>query len=103
MRINYSKSELIPIGFSDEEAVTISNIFGCVIGKFAIKYLGIPLHFEKLRREDIQHLIDKIMKRIASWRGNLLFYAARIILIKTCLASIPIYLLCFFQVSQVGS
>jgi hypothetical protein len=65
---------------------------GCVVGAFPIKYLGIPLHHEKLRRKDLQPIIDKIFKRIAGWRGKLLSYAARVLLIKTCLASIPIYL-----------
>jgi hypothetical protein len=60
-------------------------------------YLWIPLHYEKLSRADIQPLMDKILKRIAGWRGKLLSYRGRIILIKTCLASIPIYLLSFFK------
>ena len=34
---------------------------------------------------------------MAGWRGKLLSYAGRILLIKTCLASIPIYLLSFFK------
>src|SRR3954467_3050153 len=55
---------------------------------------------KKLRREDIQPLIDKILKRIAGWRGKLLSYAARLTLIKTCLASIPIYLLSFLKFSK---
>ena len=37
------------------------------------------------------------MKRIAGWRGKLLSYKGRLILIKACLASIPIYLLSFFK------
>src|SRR4051812_49418860 len=47
--------------------------------------------------KDLQPIIDKILQRIAGWRGKLLSYAARIILIKTCLASIPIYMLSFFK------
>ena len=38
-------------------------------------------------------MIDKIIKRIAGWKGRLLSYAGRLILLKSCLASIPIYLL----------
>jgi hypothetical protein len=48
------------------------QIFFGALGDFPIKYLGIPLHYNKLRREDIQPLIDKIVKRIARWRGKLL-------------------------------
>ena len=38
-------------------------------------------------------MVDKIIKRIAGWRGRLLSYDGRLILPKVCSASIPIYLL----------
>lgn len=69
MRINFHKSELIPINLGSDEVHRISHIFGCPVGSFPIKYLGIPLHYEKLSREDIQPLVDKMWKRVASWRG----------------------------------
>jgi hypothetical protein len=47
-----------------------------------------PLHHERLRREDIQPVVDKIMKKIAGWKGRLLSYGARLTLLKACLASI---------------
>jgi hypothetical protein len=97
MKINYSKSELVSINLDQNEIDSFRNILESVVGSFPIKYLGIPLHYEKLRREDLQPLIDKILKRIAGWRGKLLSYAARVLLIKTCLASIRIYLLSFFK------
>jgi hypothetical protein len=97
MRINYSKSELIPLGLEPEELEALANILECTIGEFPIKYLGIPLHYDKLRRADLQPLIDKILKRIAGWRGKLLSYAARLLLIRTCLASIPVYLFSFLK------
>jgi hypothetical protein len=75
-------------------------LFGCPVGGFPIKYLGISLHHEKLRREDVQPLVDKILKKIAGWKGKLLSYAARIVLIKSCLASIPVYLLSFIKFSK---
>jgi hypothetical protein len=52
-----------------------------------------PLHFEKLRREDLQPMVDKVMKRIVGWKGKLLSYGARLTLLKACLASILIYLM----------
>ena len=66
---------------NEQEREGMVEILGCPEGTFPINYLGIPLHYEKLKREDIQPLIDKILKRIAGWRG-----AGRIVLIKTCLA-----------------
>jgi hypothetical protein len=57
-------------------------------GFFPHKYLGVPLHYDKLRREDIQPLVDNILKWVGSWRGKLLSHAAKITLIQSCLASV---------------
>jgi len=97
MRINFHKSEIVPMNLNPSEAHEISHIFGCPIGSFPLKYLGVPLHFDKIKREELQPLVDKILKKIGSWRGRLLSSAARIMLIKTCLASIPVYLLSFIK------
>ena len=97
IRINFHKSELILINLESEEAHIISHLFGCPLGSFPMKYLGVPLHFDKLKREDIQPLVDKFLKKLASWRGRQLSSAARVTLIKTCLASIPVYLLSFIK------
>jgi hypothetical protein len=70
-----------------------TQIFCCKLGALSFKYLGIPLHYEKLRREDIQPVVDKIIKRIAGWQGRLMLYGARLELLKACIASIPIYLM----------
>jgi hypothetical protein len=53
----------------------------------------VPLHYTNLRKEHLQPIIDKIIKRIAGWKGRLLSYAGRLTLLKACLVSVPIYLL----------
>jgi hypothetical protein len=72
MRINYHKSEIIPINMHEEQIHLATHIFGCHVGSFPVKYLGIPLRFDKLRREYLQTVIDKILKKITSLRGKLL-------------------------------
>jgi hypothetical protein len=71
----------------------LAQTFCCKIRKVALKYLGIPSHFRKLKKEDLQSVIDKIIKRAGGWRGRLLSFAAMVQLVKSCLASIQIYLL----------
>jgi hypothetical protein len=40
--------------------------------------LGIPSHFRKVKKEDLQHVIDKIIKRAGGWRGRLMSFAAMV-------------------------
>lgn len=98
MRVNFHKSELLGLNLEEEETLRAAQIFNCPIGSFPLKYLGEPLHYyAKLTRTDLQPLVDKFLKRIAGCRGKLLSLAARALLIKSCLASIPIYLLSFIK------
>jgi hypothetical protein len=100
MRVNFHKSELIPINMDVTETQPFLDIFQCVMGRFPVKYLGIRLHHDRLRRDDLQPLIENILKRITGWRGKLLSSAAKKILIQAYLASIPIYLLSFFKLPK---
>jgi hypothetical protein len=93
MKINYHKSDLTPINLNEEESQNYSRIFCCKLGEFSFKYLGVPLHYDKLRKEDIKSLVDKIIKRITGWNDRLLSYEARLALLRACVASILIYLM----------
>jgi hypothetical protein len=97
MRINFHKSECVPMNVDNGRAREIAPILSCPLGQFPLKYLGVPLHCEKLKREDLQPILDKLLKKMAGWRGRLLAYSSRLVLIKTCLANVPIYLLSFFK------
>jgi hypothetical protein len=78
MRINFHKSEVIPMNIDDVEAHGIAHVLNWPIGSLPFRYLGVPLHFDKLKREDLQPILDKLIKRIAGWRGRLLAYSSRL-------------------------
>jgi hypothetical protein len=50
MRMNFHKSELLPINLEVEELQPFIEFFQRVIGNFLVKYLGTPLYFDRLRR-----------------------------------------------------
>jgi hypothetical protein len=54
MRIIFHKSEFIPMNLGEERAHEIAHILSCPRGDLPFKYLGVPIHFEKLKREDLQ-------------------------------------------------
>ena len=93
MRINFHKCDLVSINVPEEEAQNFSQVLSCRLGAFPLKYLGVPLHHSRLRKEYLQPVVDKIIKKTLGWRGRLMSHAAKLELVRNVLASIPIYLL----------
>ena len=67
------------------------------ICNFPGKYLGLPLHIRKLRKVEVQPLIDKIRARLLGQKGRFLSTAGRETLVKTVLSSPPVYHLTAFS------
>lgn len=44
MKINFSKSVMVPLNLTDLEGQQLAQIFGCDISSLPITYLGLPLH-----------------------------------------------------------
>jgi hypothetical protein len=49
MKINFHKSKFVPMNLDDSHIHEIAHIRNCPVGKLPMQYLGIPLHFEKLK------------------------------------------------------
>jgi len=91
--INQSKCAVYPIAC---EAVNLEEVmqgFPCQVKGFPCQYLGLPLRLQKLRRVDVQRIIDKVSNRLATWKARFLNKAARLKLVNTVLSSIPVYFL----------
>jgi Reverse transcriptase (RNA-dependent DNA polymerase) len=43
LKINYTKSELIPLNLREDDSINLAQIIGCKISKLPINYLGVPL------------------------------------------------------------
>jgi hypothetical protein len=50
MRINFNKSEFIPMNLVNEEIHEIAHVLNYLVGALPFKYLGVPIHFKKLKR-----------------------------------------------------
>lgn len=44
LKINFSKSELVPINLQDSQMKYYAQILNCKVGSLPIKYLGLSLH-----------------------------------------------------------
>jgi hypothetical protein len=65
MKISFNKSEVIPLNLDDNQIHEVAHVLSCLVGTLPFKYLGVPIHFEKLKRGELQPVIDKLIKMIA--------------------------------------
>ena len=68
LKINFEKSEMYPLNLSVSECDELSSVLGCKVVNLPLTYLGVPINNKSLTDIDWQILIDKIQKRLQSWK-----------------------------------
>lgn len=97
IKINFAKTDLVPMNIAQEEAKQLAVVIGCKVTSFPIKYLGVPLHDKKLRRNDWGLILDKIASKIKNWKGSLLSIGGRLIIINAVLTAVLLYMLSLYK------
>lgn len=100
MITNLTKSEVYAIRCKDLDLQDILSPFLAQLKEFPCSYLGLPLHIRKLRRLDVQPLIDRFAARLPTWKGKLLNKTGRAVLIKSTLSALPTYHLTVFPLKK---
>jgi len=91
LKINFHKSELFCFGNAQDHIYF--ELFGCKSGDFSIRYLGIPIHFRKLRNTEWRKVEEYFKRRLSNWKGKHLSIGRRLTLINSVLSSLPIYMM----------
>ena len=95
LKINLDKSELIPVG-RVSNVMELATIFGCKVGALPTTYLGLPLgaaHNSMVAWDEVE---ERFRKRLAMWKRKYISKGGRLTLIKSTLASLPIYFMSLF-------
>lgn len=71
----------------------IEQHIGISKGQFPMKYLGCPITRNRKRKEHYSDLIRKVKDKLQAWKGKMLSYGGKEVLITSVLQSIPIYML----------
>jgi hypothetical protein len=50
LKINFHKSEIFCFGKAKEEEEQYKQLFDCETGSLPFRYLGIPIHYRKLKK-----------------------------------------------------
>ncbi|CAN0871761.1 LINE-1 retrotransposable element ORF2 protein [Linum grandiflorum] len=92
LRVNVHKSLMFVVGEVDD-AEFFAEIFGCEVGHFPASYLGLPLGAKAKVEVLWDPVISSIQGRLQSWKARFLSFGARLVLLKSVLANLPIYFL----------
>lgn len=100
LKINFHRSEIFCFGGAKEMEDQYRQLFGCNSGSFPFKYLGIPIHYRKLRNSDWKCVEDRFQRKLSTWKGKNNSYGGRLVLLNSVLSSLPMFMLSFFEIPR---
>jgi hypothetical protein len=100
LKINFYKNELFCYGEAKQMEGHYTNIFGCGLGQYPFRYLGILMHHKKISNADWKVIEDKFEKKLSCQKGKVLSYGGRLVLINSVLSSLAMFMLSFFEVQK---
>ena len=95
LRINLAKNEIILIG-EMEEVDEMAVELGCKVGQLHAIYLGLPLGAPNKAISGWDGVEEKVRRRLAIWKKQYISKGGRITLIKSTMASMPVYQMSLF-------
>jgi hypothetical protein len=95
LKVNLAKSELIPVG-NVTDVGGLARLLRCGVATLPIKYLGLPLGASFKAKHIWDGILEKMERRMASWKRMYLSKGGRVTLIKSTLANLPTYYMSLF-------
>jgi mannosylglycoprotein endo-beta-mannosidase len=99
LKVNYSKSCLLPINIDDYHLQFLANTFGCSVGSLPFAYLGLPLGTSRPTFQDLSPIVDQMERRLNA-SARFLDYGGRLQLINSVLSSLPNHYLTSLKVHK---
>lgn len=97
LKVNYSKSSLVPINISDEYATELANIIACKKETMPFTYLGLPMGSTRPKVDDLMPMVSRLDKRLSGIAG-MMTYSGRLVHLKAIVAALPIFVMCSIRV-----
>lgn len=98
--VNFHKSALYGINVDNTWLSQAAESLLCRTGSLPFTYLGLPIGGNTTRMAAWDSIIKKMQSKLASWKGNLLSIGGRLTLIKSSLASLPLYFMSIYPIPK---
>lgn len=97
LRVNFYKSNIYGINFSNWNLEVASSFLSCRAYTFPFKFLGIWVGISPRRLMLWKELISNIRTGLSSWTGRFLSLRGKAMLINSVMNSLSIYTLSFYK------
>ena len=97
LKVNVGKSEIVSVGEVGNIG-SLANILCCRVGSLPMKYLGMPLSTPYKVASIWNPILEKMEKKLPSWKRLYLSKGGRLTLLKSTLSSLPTYYLSLFTI-----
>lgn len=95
LKVNYSKSVMVPINIEEGNFELLARTFGCSKGSLPFTYLGLPLSLTKLTVADFWPLVNRCERRLSSI-SSFLSQACRLQLTNSVFSTLPTFAMCTY-------
>ena len=100
LKINFDKSEVIILGYSQEDQQRIADNLNCRLAVFPVTYLGMPIRDSRILTKDLDPLVERVKHRSEPWQGRFTSKASKTILIDACMSSLPMFLMGMYSLPE---
>lgn len=91
LRVNFFKSEMLGVRVKENLLLHYADILVCKVSSFPATYLGLPFSIRSSPKSMWNPMIERMEKKLSSWKANYVSFEGRITLINAALANLPIY------------
>jgi hypothetical protein len=100
LQINFQKSTFVPMHMTETESNVAASLLGCPTATLPCTYLGLPLSANKISKQLLQPVINKIHRRLPGWMPRLMSSGGRIQMINSVLSAIPNFFMACIEWDQ---
>ncbi|KAE8817232.1 retrotransposon unclassified [Hordeum vulgare] len=93
LKINFDKSEVVVLGYSEAEQHRIADNLNRKLAAFRISYLGMSLAESSILVSGFDPLVGRVASRAEPWCGRFTSNGSKTVLISSNLPSLPMYMM----------